>query len=384
MDGGFYDLLSAPDDAVAQERAKALQAVLRRNQDASSLAALSGAKTLQPFAQMTGGAARQQESLLASAGGNRLKMAMEASQAKQAQANADRTFGLHESNAQESVRHNRAMEGLVRTKAAAGGHIGGLGDGDAEAIADAIERGDQPPTLTPFRSAAAPVAASLAKRGFDLTTATRDWQAISRHMSSLNSTQQLRLRQAVDFTHESLDVIDGLYDEWLKAGPASGFKMLNRAALAAAKQGGGKAGEVAHALEAQINDLVSELGTVYKGGNASTDESLRLAAENLKGDWNEGTFRKAMGLVRKNLALRRNSIANSSPQGVSEGSLYNDRPDPHAAVTPQTGVPTEPGGAPVAPASSADGMIRVKRKDTGKTGKMPASKFNPELYEKIG
>jgi hypothetical protein len=52
---------------------------------------------------------------------------------------------------------------------------------------------------------------------------------------------------------------------------------------------------------------------------------------------------------------------------VSEGSLYNDRPDPHAAVTPQTGVPTGPGGAPAGAVASARKVVRTgTNKRTGK------------------
>jgi len=198
---------------------------------------------------------------------------------------------------------------------------GGSAD-DAKVIADAIYDGLQQPTLQGLYGKGAAVRADLGRRGYDLATATRDWTAIQRHLGTLNGQQQERLRQAVSFTRDSLDIIDDLYSKWLKAGPASGFKVFNRAALQAAKQLPGDTGSIATNLEAQINDLTSELGTVYKGGNASTDESLRLAAENLKADWNEKTFKTAMGQIRKNLKIRGNSIMNSQPVGVSPNSPY--------------------------------------------------------------
>jgi hypothetical protein len=125
------------------------------------------------------------------------------------------------------------------------------------------------------------------------------------------------LRQAISFTSDSLNIIDGLYDEWKKVGATSGIKLFNRAALAAAKQLPGEAGSVATRLEAQINDLTSELGTVYKGGNSSTDESLKLAAGNLSGDWNETTFKAALKQIHTNLKIRDNSIKNSQVAGAS-------------------------------------------------------------------
>ena len=198
---------------------------------------------------------------------------------------------------------------------------GGSAD-DPKLIARGIMEGRQPPTTQGLYRVGPAVRAEFERNGYNYAEAQRDWQAIIRHLGTLNGQQQERLRQAVSFTHDSLDIIDDLYSKWLKAGPASGFKVFNRAALQAAKQVPGETGSIATNLEAQINDLTSELGTVYKGGNASTDESLRLAAENLKADWNEKTFKAAMDQIRKNLKIRSNSIMNSQPVGVSPDSPY--------------------------------------------------------------
>lgn len=208
---------------------------------------------------------------------------------------------------------------------------------DVTQIANAIINGHQPPTLTGLYRNAAPVRAALERAGYDFTTAERDYKAVQKHLSTLNGAQQERLRQAVSFTTDSLDVIDNLYNEWTAKGLNTRFKALNKGALALAKQAGGEAGATAQALEAQVNDLVSELGTVYKGGNSSTDHSLQLAAENLKGDWNEATFKKAIGLIRQNLKIRANSIATSQPAGVSPNSPYtpaSQRPAPGKAADP--------------------------------------------------
>lgn len=211
----------------------------------------------------------------------------------------------------------RVKAGRVAPAVAAGGS-----SDDPKVIAQAIVDGNQPPNLQGLYRMGAPVRAELARKGYDLATAQRDWTAIQRHLGTLNGQQQERLRQAVSFTTDSLDIINDLYGKWQKVGPASGFKVLNRAALQAAKQVPGETGSIATNLEAQINDLTSELGTVYKGGNASTDESLRLAAENLKADWNEQTFKSAIDQIRKNLKIRSNSIMNSQPAGVSANSPY--------------------------------------------------------------
>lgn len=181
----------------------------------------------------------------------------------------------------------------------------------------------------------------LQRMGYDLTKASRDWKAVQKHMSTLNGAQQLRLRQAVDAVFQHTDLIESLYGEWKAVGRPSGFKILNKANLALAKQLPGRAGEVAQGLEAQVNDLISELGTAYKGGNSSTDETLRLAAENLKADWNEEQFSRALKLIKQNMQIRKNSIESTQPSGVSEGSPYvpEVKAQPHAPATsgPQIG-----------------------------------------------
>lgn len=214
---------------------------------------------------------------------------------------------------------------------------GGPGEADdVKSIADSIISGDQPPTLNGLYRQGAAVRAELARKGFNLTTATMDWQATQKHLATLNGAQQERLRQAISFTSDSLDNIEKLYEEWQQYGAPTGMKVFNRAALKAARNLPGKAGEVATALDAQINDLTSELGTVYKGGNSSTDESLRLAAGNLSGEWNPQTFKRAVGQIRQNLKIRSNSVRNSQAVGVSQGSPYTPPGQTPAPAQPQT------------------------------------------------
>lgn len=197
--------------------------------------------------------------------------------------------------------------------------IRGSGSGDdAQDIAEAIIRGEQSPDLKGLYGKSGAVRANLARKGYNLMEAQKDWQATQRHISTLNGPQQERYRQAIGATYDHLDQIEELYNKWSKAAPLgnSGFRTLNRAQLAIAKRLPGEAGAVAQQLDAQINDLISEMGTVYRGGNASTNQALKLAAENLRGDFNEKTFKDSIGQLRRNLSIRRNSIMNSEPAGT--------------------------------------------------------------------
>lgn len=231
-------------------------------------------------------------------------------------------------------RHNRQTQQTnvtIRTEAAKdlAGYRSGLTAGkqatkqeqqasEAQAIGDAIMAGKQPPDLTGLgRSGlAGEVRAYLARKGFDLRTMTMDYNATKRHMSTLNGPQQLRLRQAVSFTSESLGLVEDLAKQW-KGG---NFPALNKINLKLAEEGlyGQKAQSIATKLDNQIADLQSELATVYKGGNSSTDESLRLASKQLRGYWGEKTLLDNVGLIRKNLALRSQSIAATQVAGTSQ------------------------------------------------------------------
>lgn len=231
---------------------------------------------------------------------------------------------------EETTRHHKVLETIQRGKGAGGGGT----SSNAKDIAAAIKRGEQPPTTTGLYKEGAGVRAELARQGFNLQQAESDWHATQKHLATLNGPQQERLRQAVSFTKDSLGIIDDLYNQWEKVGKPGGWKVFNRGSLATAKQLPGEAGNIAHRLEAQINDLTSELGTVYKGGNTSTDESLKLAAENLKAEWNEKTFHDAITQIRRNLEIRENSIRNSQAAGVSADSPYTPRGETPKAKDP--------------------------------------------------
>ena len=245
------------------------------------------------------------------------------------------------------------LDNLIKTRqaeyeAARTGTLSGAGSkgNNAVSIAEAIMNGTQAPDLKSLYGLAGPIKAELAKRGYNLAQAQLDWTATSKRITTMNSAQQIRLSQAVDFAYDSLDIIDQLNNAYSR----TGLPVLNQAQLIAQMNGIGntklpapvvisvtdaKTGapisakltdtqQLATMLNAQINDLTSELGTVYKGGNTSTDESLRIAAQNLKSNWNQDTLKQAVNLARLNLKIRQNSISNSAGAPVS--TQYGPQP----------------------------------------------------------
>lgn len=187
---------------------------------------------------------------------------------------------------------------------------------NVKAIGDAIISGEQPPDLKGLYSLGGPVRAYLSTKGYDLSHASEDWTATQKYLATLNGPQQIRLRQAVSFAAESLTLVDQLNAQWTR----SNFPALNKAQLAAAKSGalGPEAQKIATQLDSQISDLVSELATVYKGGNSSTDDSLALAAKQLSADWSAAQLTAAVQLVRKNLSIRQNSITSTGVGGIGD------------------------------------------------------------------
>lgn len=195
---------------------------------------------------------------------------------------------------------------------------------NAKTIAQAIANGDQPPVLTGLYKLSGPVRAELERNGYDLTKASQDWEATKKNIASMNGPQQLRLRQTVGMVRESLPLVQELADKW----DAGGYPALNKAELIAAKQGvlGPDAQSIATQLEAEIADITSELGTVYKGGNSSTDESLKLAAMQLSADWSPQQLHDAIELAKKNIQYRWNSI-NQATAGIPNSQYDPNRPD---------------------------------------------------------
>ena len=185
------------------------------------------------------------------------------------------------------------------------------------------------------RPASAAVASELSKRGVNLTQLQNDWKATQRYFQTLNSPQQLRLRQNIDTVSHSLDTISDLADKW-KGG---GLPILNRANLIAAKGGlyGKEWASIATQLEAQIADVTSEMGSVIMGGNSPTDHALALAAKNLSADWNEKVLQDMVRLARTNLKNRQNAIENTGP--VTPGGSANPyfTPVPSHQSAPPTG-----------------------------------------------
>ena len=194
---------------------------------------------------------------------------------------------------------------------------------DLNNAVEGIYEGTAPPDITQysFRDRTA-IAGRLHRKGYDLAAATTDWKATQRYVASLNGPQQLRLNQSIASASGLLPKIEGLYAEWKKLAPVSGFKIANHAALVAMRNLPGRPGAVATALDTQIAELTADLGNIYMGGNSPTDQALKLGAVALKSDWNPDAFEEGIRQAKLNVGIRKNSIKFGAPQGMSGETNY--------------------------------------------------------------
>lgn len=235
-----------------------------------------------------------------------------------------------------------ALKRLDQSKREGRPVINNMSGSDAKDIADAIENGDQPPTLQGLYRNAGPVRAELARRGVPLAKMEMDWKATQKYVSTLNGTQQTRLRQAVSTASDLADKVDGLYQEYHSLVGDAGMKVFNKAGLAAAKNLPGRAGAVATSLDAQIADLTSDLGSVYMGGNSPTDHALGLAGKNLSGDWNKETFEEGLKQIHENIKIRQNSMNHGGAAGLSGETNYGSQSNQSNQSAPSGQTATNP------------------------------------------
>ncbi|MFZ2196861.1 MAG: hypothetical protein WAV13_03945 [Thermodesulfovibrionales bacterium] len=293
---------------------------------------LSGDPALAGAGRYAAGAADTRESVL--------RKAMEALTARR-MSREEKLSDIESQRSYQDARDARQNAAATeRIKMGGGGHGAFLPGDDLDAIADGIIKGEIPPNLSPFRSNASGVAARLSRKGYNLSEQQLNFSAEQKAISSLNSTQQVRLRQTMDTLDHSLDKLEEVYGRWSVLGPKSGFRKFNKAALAAAQQVGGETGATAQELQTLINDLTAEVASIYMGGNTPTDHALKLAGENLKADWNQETFTKLLGLLRTQLRFRKNAMDNVRASGTREGNQY----EPATAAPAKGGAPNDPLG----------------------------------------
>lgn len=189
---------------------------------------------------------------------------------------------------------------------------GASGQGAIEAMGDQIIKHERPPTTKGInRQTATDVQAYLAEKGFDLAQAEQDWQSQEKYIATMDGQRQISLAQAVLTSKRSLDLVEQFANEW----EGGRFAQLNRFELNRAKEGyyGPAATKIATQLDGQIANLVVDLAVVSRQGLSPTDDAMKQAADQLKGEWSGPVLRSMVDLARKNLDIREGSVRAIAP-----------------------------------------------------------------------
>jgi hypothetical protein len=196
---------------------------------------------------------------------------------------------------------------------------------EIQSVTEGIVSGITPPDLksvSSFRDRSK-ISASLAKQGYDLNTAEKDWKAANKFYAGMNSTQQIRLRQAINSVQGSLGNLETLNDEYKRLG----FTPANKAQLMANSKGVGKQAVLATEYLTSLGVIQDELSQVFMGGNSPTEKFLEQAQKIVRSDF---TFEQLQGVIKQlklNLKYRLNSIDQAEPYTTTHKIAEEGEPE---------------------------------------------------------
>lgn len=184
-------------------------------------------------------------------------------------------------------------------------------------IGDAIIKGDQPPDLSRLYGKAAGVRGYLARNGFDLKKATTDWNATQAFTKNLNSTQQVRLGQAISSVKSSIEPLRELSKEFDRAS----WRPATKAQVFAAMTGTDPTKRnIATKYVTQINLMKDELGQAFMSGGVPTDRAFKLADDILEPAYGVSQLDSGLKQLEYNLNIREKAISSMQPRLLQDGS----------------------------------------------------------------
>lgn len=183
-------------------------------------------------------------------------------------------------------------------------------DTQVENIADGVIAGDIPPDLKGLYRYGGPVRAKLAEKGFDLTKATKEWNATQKYIMGINAPQQIRMRQALNSVSLSIPELRSLNEDFKR----SGWTPANGAELKLALTGTDPVRrDAATKFIGQVNLMKDELAQAFMGGGVPTDRAFQLADDVLNPLYGEMQLNKAIDQLEFNLRVRDNAISSVEP-----------------------------------------------------------------------
>lgn len=242
---------------------------------------------------------------------------------------------------------------------------GSVNPEDVASIGDSIISGQQPPDLRGMYGKQFAVKAYLAKQGYDLTKATRDWTATTQYVKSLNQPQQLRLNQALDSVSQGIEPLRQLSQQLDTVGFVPANKLIINSNLSGIQLNPKGLNpdqvQIATKFVTQMNLMRDELAQGFSGGNSPTESAFRLADQVLNPFYGSKQLGASLDQVKFNLGVRLNAISNIGPRTV--GGYVNQ---PNGGGGQQSGG-NGGGNSQVLTATNPKTGQRIKSMDGGQT-----------------
>lgn len=222
-------------------------------------------------------------------------------------------------------------------------------------IADAIIKGDQPPTLTGLYKQGAGVRAALARKGFNLETAQLEDARIRQQVKSLNGVQNTKFITLAGTVQQEIDRVGDLADQ-LDQG---GIPKLNYLKLQAYAQtnGNSQQGQLTAKYLTAVNNLKETFAQASNGGYAPTDPAWKLADQQVNGDYGRDQLKASLGEVRRAVGMRVRAISDFGGIGPGSPNRYLPGGQPGGQAPGNAQAPT----AQVLPEAQHQGALAEAR-----------------------
>jgi hypothetical protein len=198
--------------------------------------------------------------------------------------------------------------------------VGSTGRASLANLVDGIISGKSPPVLTGLYKNAGPVRAALAQRGFDLATATLQWDGARKQVLSMNGPQQMRYQQLAGGVVNTIDRVNELARD-LKN---SGVPLLNKAKLEAFTQlnGNSPQGQLATQYLTAVGVLREEMANLANGGYAPTEPAWALANQQVNGNYGVQQLNASLTELQRLINYRLHALPQSNTLGPGAANRY--------------------------------------------------------------
>lgn len=194
------------------------------------------------------------------------------------------------------------------------------GESSADAIAQGIKDGTQPPVTTGLYRQGPAVRGILAKDKFDLAKAQLEWDRAHRQIASLNGPQMIKYQGLAESVVATIDEVRELAHQMGN----SGVPLANRAKIQAYIQaeGNSEKGQLATRYLTAVNTLKEEFTNLAQGGYAPTESAWALANSQINADYGYKQMEASLTEVRRLIQYRLQAIPNMQTLGPGGANRY--------------------------------------------------------------